>query len=363
MSQKKKTTAQSKRPRKAPSNQTGGTAWGKKAAAAISGKMQSADVKKLILLNFPYIIAFYMVEKAAWLYRYCNGDTIVDRLMVLFMNFGLAYKSYLPSFHPFDLLVGLIGAAALKAVIYFKGKNAKKYRQGEEYGSARWGNAKDMEPFIDPVFENNVLLTQTERLMMSGRPKHPKYARNKNVIVIGGSGSGKTRFFVKPNLMQMPEKVSYVCTDPKGTIIIECGKMLSDAGYKIKVLNTINFKKSMHYNPFHYIRSEKDILKLVTPLMTNTKGVGNGGDPFWEKSERLLLTALIAYLHYEAPVEEQNFATLLEMLNTMQVLEDDEEYQNPVDLLFEELAKKKPNSFAGRQYKLYKLAAGDVCSK
>ena len=246
MSQKKKTTAQSKRPRKAPSNQTGGTAWGKKVAAAISGKMQSADVKKLILLDFPYIIAFYMVEKAAWLYRHCNGDTIVDRLMVLFMNFGLAYKSYLPSVHPFDLLVGLIGAAALKAVIYFKGKNAKKYRQGEEYGSARWGNAKDIEPFIDPVFENNVLLTQTERLMMSGRPKHPKYARNKNVIVIGGSGSGKTRFFVKPNLMQMPEKVSYVCTDPKGTIIIECGKMLSDAGYKIKVLNTINFKKSVN---------------------------------------------------------------------------------------------------------------------
>ena len=209
MSQKKKTTAQSKRPRKAPSNQTGGTAWGKKVAAAISGKMQSADMKKLILLNFPYIIAFYMVEKAAWLYRHCNGDTIVDRLMVLFMNFGLAYKSYLPSVHPFDLLVGLIGAAALKAVIYFKGKNAKKYRQGEEYGSARWGNAKDIEPFIDPVFENNVLLTQTERLMMSGRPKHPKYARNKNVIVIGGSGSGKTRFFVKPNLMQMSEKVSY----------------------------------------------------------------------------------------------------------------------------------------------------------
>ena len=358
MSQKKKTTAQSKRPRKAPSNKTGGTAWGKKAAAAISGKMQSADVKKLILLNFPYIIAFYMVEKAAWLYRYCNGDTIVDRLMVLFMNFGLAYKSYLPSFHPFDLLIGLIGAAALKAVIYFKGKNAKKYRQGEEYGSARWGNAKDIEPFIDPVFENNVLLTQTERLMMSGRPKHPKYARNKNVIVIGGSGSGKTRFFVKPNLMQMPEKVSYVCTDPKGSIVVECGNALLKNGYKLKILNTINFSKSMHYNPFAYVHSEKDILKLVTTLMTNTKGDGSGGDPFWEKSERLLLTALIAYLHYEAPVEEQNFATLLEMLNTMQVLEDDEEYQNPVDLLFEELAKKKPNSFAGRQYKLYKLAAG-----
>ena len=359
MSQKKKTTAQSKRPRKAPSNQTGGTAWGKKAAAAISGKMQSADVKKLILLNFPYIIAFYMVEKAAWLYRHCNGDTIVDRLMVLFMNFGLAYKSYLPSFHPFDLLVGLIGAAALKAVIYFKGKNAKKYRQGEEYGSARWGNAKDIEPFIDPVFENNVLLTQTERLMMSGRPKHPKYARNKNVIVIGGSGSGKTRFFVKPNLMQMPEKVSYVCTDPKGTIIIECGKMLSDAGYKIKVLNTINFKKSMHYNPFHYIRSEKDILKLVNTIIANTKGDGEkSGEDFWVKAERLLYCALIGYIYYEAPEEEQNFSTLLEFINASEAREDDEEFKNPVDELFEDLEKAKPEHFAVRQYKKYKLAAG-----
>ena len=364
MSQKKKTTAQSKRPRKAPSNQTGGTAWGKKAAAAISGKMQSADMKKLILLNFPYIIAFYMVEKAAWLYRHCNGDTIVDRLMVLFMNFGLAYKSYLPSVHPFDLLVGLIGAAALKAVIYFKGKNAKKYRQGEEYGSARWGNAKDIEPFIDPVFENNVLLTQTERLMMSGRPKHPKYARNKNVIVIGGSGSGKTRFFVKPNLMQMPEKVSYVCTDPKGTIIIECGKMLSDAGYKIKVLNTINFKKSMHYNPFHYIRSEKDILKLVNTIIANTKGDGEkSGEDFWVKAERLLYCALIGYIYYEAPEEEQNFSTLLEFINASEAREDDEEFKNPVDELFEDLEKAKPEHFAVRQYKKYKLAAGVVCSK
>ena len=364
MSQKKKTTAQSKRPRKAPSNQTGGTAWGKKAAAAISGKMQSADVKKLILLNFPYIIAFYMVEKAAWLYRHCNGDTIVDRLMVLFMNFGLAYKSYLPSVHPFDLLVGLIGAAALKAVIYFKGKNAKKYRQGEEYGSARWGNAKDIEPFIDPVFENNVLLTQTERLMMSGRPKHPKYARNKNVIVIGGSGSGKTRFFVKPNLMQMPEKVSYVCTDPKGTIIIECGKMLSDAGYKIKVLNTINFKKSMHYNPFHYIRSEKDILKLVNTIIANTKGDGEkSGEDFWVKAERLLYCALIGYIYYEAPEEEQNFSTLLEFINASEAREDDEEFKNPVDELFEDLEKAKPEHFAVRQYKKYKLAAGVVCFK
>ena len=351
-------------PRKAPSNQTGGTAWGKKLAAEISRMAQAADMKKLILLNFPYIIAFYMVEKAAWLYRHCNGDSVVDRLMVLFMNFGLAYKSVLPSFHPFDLMVGLVGAAALKAVIYFKGKNAKKYRQGEEYGSARWGNQKDIEPFIDPVFENNVILTQTERLMMSGRPKHPKYARNKNVIVIGGSGSGKTRFYVKPNLMQMPQKVSYVVTDPKGTIIIECGKMLSDAGYKIKVLNTINFKKSMRYNPFHYIRSEKDILKLVNTIIANTKGDGEkSGEDFWVKAERLLYCALIGYIWYEAPEEEQNFSTLLEFINASEAREDDEEFKNPVDELFEELEQKKPEHFAVRQYKKYKLAAGVVCSK
>lgn len=352
-----KTPAQ--RPRKAPSNQTGGTAWGKKLAAEISRMAQAADMKKLILLNFPYIIAFYMVEKAAWLYRHCNGDSVVDRLMVLFMNFGLAYKSVLPSFHLFDLMVGLAGAAALKAVIYFKGKNAKKYRQGEEYGSARWGNQKDIEPFIDPVFENNVILTQTERLMMSGRPKHPKYARNKNVIVIGGSGSGKTRFYVKPNLMQMPQKVSYVLTDPKGTIIIECGKMLSDAGYKIKVLNTINFKKSMRYNPFHYIRSEKDILKLVNTIIANTKGDGEkSGEDFWIKAERLLYCALIGYIWYEAPEEEQNFSTLLEFINASEAREDDEEFKNPVDELFEELEKDKPEHFAVRQYKKYKLAAG-----
>ena len=351
-------------PRKAPSNQTGGTAWGKKLAAEFSRMMQSADMKKLILLNFPYIIAFYMVEKAAWLYRHCNGDSVVDRLMVLFMNFGLAYKSVLPSFHPFDLMVGLVGAAALKAVIYFKGKNAKKYRQGEEYGSARWGNQKDIEPFIDPVFENNVILTQTERLMMSGRPKHPKYARNKNVIVIGGSGSGKTRFYVKPNLMQMSQKVSYVLTDPKGTIIVECGKMLSDAGYKIKVLNTINFKKSMRYNPFHYIRSEKDILKLVNTIIANTKGDGEkSGEDFWIKAERLLYCALIGYIWYEAPEEEQNFSTLLEFINASEAREDDEEFKNPVDELFEELEQKKPEHFAVRQYKKYKLAAGVVCSK
>ena len=284
--------------------------------------------------------------------------------MVLFMNFGLAYKSVLPSFHPFDLMVGLVGAAALKAVIYFKGKNAKKYRQGEEYGSARWGNQKDIEPFIDPVFENNVILTQTERLMMSGRPKHPKYARNKNVIVIGGSGSGKTRFYVKPNLMQMPEKVSYVLTDPKGTIIVECGKMLSDAGYKIKVLNTINFKKSMRYNPFHYIRSEKDILKLVNTIIANTKGDGEkSGEDFWVKAERLLYCALIGYIWYEAPEEEQNFSTLLEFINASEAREDDEEFKNPVDELFDELEQKKPEHFAVRQYKKYKLAAGVVCSK
>ena len=346
-------------PRKAPSNQTGGTAWGKKLAAEISRMAQAADMKKLILLNFPYIIAFYMVEKAAWLYRHCNGDSVVDRLMVLFMNFGLAYKSVLPSFHPFDLMVGLVGAAALNAVIYFKGKNAKKYRQGEEYGSARWGNQKDIEPFIDPVFENNVILTQSERLMMSGRPKHPKYARNKNVIVIGGSGSGKTRFYVKPNLMQMPQKVSYVVTDPKGTIIIECGKMLSDAGYKIKVLNTINFKKSMRYNPFHYIRSEKDILKLVNTIIANTKGDGEkSGEDFWIKAERLLYCALIGYIWYEAPEEEQNFSTLLEFINASEAREDDETFKNAVDELFEELEQKKPEHFAVRQYKKYKLAAG-----
>ena len=357
MSQKKKTTAQSKRPRKAPSNQTGGTAWGKKVAAAISGKMQSADMKKLILLNFPYIIAFYMVEKAAWLYRHCNGDTIVDRLMVLFMNFGLAYKSYLPSVHPFDLLVGLIGAAALKAVIYFKGKNAKKYRQGEEYGSARWGNAKDIEPFIDPVFENNVLLTQTERLMMSGRPKHPKYARNKNVIVIGGSGSGKTRFFCKPNIMQLHS--SYVITDPKGSLICEVGQLLQRAKYRIAVLNTINFSKSMHYNPFAYLRTEKDILKLVNTIIVNTKGEGaQSTEDFWVKAERLYYTALIGYIHYEAPEEEKNFITLLDMINASDTREDDEDYKNPVDLLFDRLEEREPEHFAVKQYRKYKLAAG-----
>ena len=268
----------------------------------------------------------------------------------------LAFANPLPSLHPLDLLVGLCCGAGLRLAVYLRGKNAKKYRHGMEYGSARWGTPKDIEPFMAPKFADNIILTKTERLMMSNRPPDPKNARNKNVLVVGGSGSGKTRFWLKPNLLQCHS--SYVVTDPKGSIVVECGNALLKNGYKLKILNTINFKKSMHYNPFAYVHSEKDILKLVTTLMTNTKGEGSGGDPFWEKSERLLLTALIAYLHYEAPVEEQNFATLLEMLNTMQVLEDDEEYQNPVDLLFEELAKKKPNSFAGRQYKLYKLAAG-----
>ena len=268
----------------------------------------------------------------------------------------VAFANPLPSLHSLDLLVGLCYGAGLRLAVYLRGKNAKKYRHGMEYGSARWGTAKDIEPFMAPKFADNIILTKTERLMMSNRPPDPKNARNKNVLIVGGSGSGKTRFWLKPNLLQCHS--SYVVTDPKGSIVVECGNALLKNGYKLKILNTINFSKSMHYNPFSYVHSEKDILKLVTTLMTNTKGDGSGGDPFWEKSERLLLTALIAYLHYEAPKEEQNFATLLEMLNTMQVSEDDEDFQNPVDLLFEDLARKKPNSFAGRQYKLYKLAAG-----
>ena len=320
------------------------------------------ELKKLLLLNLPYLLFVYLFAKCGQAYRLAAGADASAKLLHLTSGISAAFANPLPSLHPFDLCVGLAGAVAVRLIVYSKGKNAKKYRKGEEYGSARWGTAKDIAPYIDPKFENNILLTQTERLTMTGRPKAPKTARNKNVLVIGGSGSGKTRFYVKPNLMQcFPTSdypTSFVVTDPKGSIVVECGNALLKNGYKLKILNTINFKKSMHYNPFAYVHSEKDILKLVTTLMTNTKGEGSGGDPFWEKSERLLLTALIAYLHYEAPVEEQNFATLLEMLNTMQVLEDDEEYQNPVDLLFEELAKKKPNSFAGRQYKLYKLAAG-----
>ena len=318
--------------------------------------MTTKKLTKLLALYLPYILLGLAATNFGEAWRLAEGKELGDKIMSMMGTVPLAFATPLPSLHPLDLLVGLCCGAGLRLAVYLRGKNAKKYRHGMEYGSARWGNAKDIEPFMAPKFSDNIILTKTERLMMSNRPPDPKNARNKNVLVVGGSGSGKTRFWLKPNLLQCHS--SYVVTDPKGTIVLECGQAMLKNGYKVKVLNTINFKKSMHYNPFAYVHSEKDILKLVTTLMTNTKGEGSGGDPFWEKSERLLLTALIAYLHYEAPVEEQNFATLLEMLNTMQVLEDDEEYQNPVDLLFEELAKKKPNSFAGRQYKLYKLAAG-----
>ena len=318
--------------------------------------MTTKKLTKLLALYLPYILLGLATTNFGEAWRLAEGKELGDKIMSMMGTIPLAFANPLPSLHPLDLLVGLCCGAGLRLAVYLRGKNAKKYRHGMEYGSARWGTTKDIEPFMAPKFADNIILTKTERLMMSNRPPDPKNARNKNVLVVGGSGSGKTRFWLKPNLLQCHS--SYVVTDPKGSIVVECGNVLLKNGYKVRILNTINFKKSMHYNPFAYVHSEKDILKLVTTLMTNTKGEGAGGDPFWEKSERLLLTALIAYLHYEAPVEEQNFATLLEMLNTMQVLEDDEEYQNPVDLLFEELAKKKPNSFAGRQYKLYKLAAG-----
>ena len=318
--------------------------------------MTTKKLTKLLALYLPYLLLGLVATNLGEAWRLAEGKELGEHIMSMMGTFPVAFANPLPSLHPLDLLVGLCCGAGLRLAVYLRGKNAKKYRHGIEYGSARWGTAKDIEPFMAPKFADNIILTKTERLMMSNRPPDPKNARNKNVLVVGGSGSGKTRFWLKPNLLQCHS--SYVVTDPKGTIVLECGNAMLKNGYKVRILNTINFKKSMHYNPFAYVHSEKDILKLVTTLMTNTKGEGSGGDPFWEKSERLLLTALIAYLHYEAPVEEQNFATLLEMLNTMQVLEDDEEYQNPVDLLFEELAKKKPNSFAGRQYKLYKLAAG-----
>ena len=318
--------------------------------------MTTKKLTKLLALYLPYILLGLVATNLGEAWRLAEGKELGDKIMSMMGTVPLVFANPLPSLHPLDLLVGLCCGAGLRLAVYLKSKNSKKYRHGMEYGSARWGGPKDIEPFMAPKFEDNIILTKTERLMMSNRPPDPKNARNKNVLVLGGSGSGKTRFWLKPNLLQCHS--SYVITDPKGSIVVECGNALLQKGYKLKIFNTINFSKSMRYNPMAYIHSEKDILKLVTALMTNTKGEGSGGDPFWEKSERLLLTALIAYLHYEAPVEEQNFATLLEMLNTMQVLEDDEEYQNPVDLLFEELAKKKPNSFAGRQYKLYKLAAG-----
>ena len=318
--------------------------------------MTTKKLTKLLALYLPYILLGLVATNIGEAWRLAEGKELGDKIMAMMGTVPVAFANPLPSLHPLDLLVGLCCGAGLRLAVYLRGKNAKKYRHGMEYGSARWGTAKDIEPFMAPKFADNIILTKTERLMMSNRPPDPKNARNKNVLIVGGSGSGKTRFWLKPNLLQCHS--SYVVTDPKGSIVVECGNALLKNGYKLKILNTINFSKSMHYNPFSYVHSEKDILKLVTTLMTNTKGDGSGGDPFWEKSERLLLTALIAYLHYEAPKEEQNFATLLEMLNTMQVSEDDEDFQNPVDLLFEDLARKKPNSFAGRQYKLYKLAAG-----
>ena len=325
----------------------------------IREKMQNIPMKRVVILSIPYLIIFYLADKCFWLYRHCIGDSMIEKIGVMLMNFQLVFTNWLPSFHMQDLLGGLVTAFIFRLILYYKAKNAKKFRHGEEYGSARWGNRKDIEPFVDPIFENNIILTETERLTMNSRPKAPKYARNKNVIVIGGSGSGKTRFYVKPNLMQMTDHVSYVVTDPKGTIIVECGKMLVNGGYRIKVLNTINFKKSMHYNPFHYIRSEKDILKLVNTIIANTKGEGEKStEDFWIKAERLLYSALIGYIWYEAPEEEQNFSTLLEFINASETREDDEEFKNAVDELFEELEAENPEHFAVRQYRKYKLAAG-----
>lgn len=325
----------------------------------IREKMQNIQMKRVVILSIPYLIIFYLADKCFWLYRHCIGDSMIEKIGVMLMNFQLAFTNWLPSFHMQDLLGGLVTALIFRLILYYKAKNAKKFRHGEEYGSARWGNRKDIEPFVDPIFENNIILTETERLTLNSRPKQPKYARNKNVIVIGSSGSGKTRFYLKPQLMQMTPNVSYVCTDPKGTIIVECGKMLVNGGYRIKVLNTINFKKSMHYNPFHYIRSEKDILKLVNTIIANTKGEGEKStEDFWVKAERLLYSALIGYIWYEAPEEEQNFSTLLEFINASETREDDEEFKNAVDELFEELEAENPEHFAVRQYQKYKLAAG-----
>ena len=323
----------------------------------LKAKTAGVDKKKLILMNLPYILVGYFCDKIAWLWRVSPGSNASDKMMAAMNGLNDLFSNPLPSFFPKDLLIGAGCSAALRLAVYFKAKNAKKFRRGVEYGSARWGNAKDIEPYVDPVFENNVILTETERLMMSGRPKQPKYARNKNILVIGGSGSGKTRFFVKPNLMQMHS--SYVVTDPKGTVLVECGKMLLKNGYKVKVLNTINFKKSMHYNPFAYIRSEKDILKLVNTIILNTKGEGQQAtEDFWVKAEKLYYTALIGYIWYECVEEEQNFTTLLDMINASEAREDDEEFKNPVDLMFDELEEREPDHFAVKQYKKYKLAAG-----
>ena len=314
------------------------------------------NTKRLVLLNLPYVLMGLYATNLGLAWRLAVGADFSEKMMSLMGVLPEALGRIVPSFHPLDLAVGLCCGVGLRLAVYLKGKSAKKYRHGSEYGSARWGTAKDIEPYVAPKFEDNIILTQTERLTMSSRPKDPKTARNKNVLIVGGSGSGKTRFWITPNLLQMHS--SYVLTDPKGTTVLEVGNAFLKKGYRIKIFNTINFKKSMRYNPFHYIHSEKDILKLVTTLMTNTRGEGKGGDPFWDKAEKLLLTSLIAYIHYEAPAEEQNFATLLEFLNIMEVREDDEEFQNPVDLMFEDLAKQKPDHFAVRQYRLYKLAAG-----
>jgi Type IV secretory pathway, VirD4 components len=316
----------------------------------------NSKAKKLIILNVPYLFIGLMATKLGLAWRLAEGADFAQKIMHLMGSMGLAFETIVPSFHPFDLLIGLAVGAAIRTIVYVKGKNAKKYRKNAEYGTARWGNSEDIRPYADPVFQNNVILTQTERLTMNNRPKDPKTARNKNVLIIGGSGSGKTRFWLKPNLMQCHS--SYVVTDPKGSIVVECGKLLLKEGYRIKILNTINFAKSMRYNPFAYIHSEKDVLKLVTTLISNTKGEGKGGDDFWLKAETLLYTALIGYIHYEAPEDEQNFSTLVEMVNSMETREDDESFKNPVDVLFDELAKEKPTHFALRQYLKYKLAAG-----
>ena len=328
--------------------------------------MKQVNIKKIIIPNIPYFLIGLYATKLGEAWRLAEGADASEKLLHIMDGLAAAFQSALPSFQPVDLLIGLLCGAALRLAVYLKGKNAKKYRHGMEYGTARWGTAADIQPYMDPVFENNVILTQTESLTMNNRPKDPKTARNKNVLIIGGSGSGKTRFWLKPNLMQCTSKTyptSYVVTDPKGTIVLECGKLLRRNGYRIKILNTINFKKSHHYNPFAYIHSEKDTLKLVTALIANTSNGQKGGDEFWTKAETLLYTALIGYLHYEAPEEEQNFATLVTLINSMEVREDDEEFKNPVDLMFEELAQQKPDHFAVRQYAKYRLAAGDICSK
>ena len=324
------------------------------------------EIKKQIILHLPYLAFIYLFGKVGQAFRLAQGADISAKLLHIGQGFSAAFASAAPSFHPTDLLIGLAAAVIIRLAVYIKGKNAKKFRKNLEYGSARWGTAEDIKPYVDPAFENNIILTQTERLTMNSRPKDPKTARNKNVLIVGGSGSGKTRFWLKPNLLQCTSKTyptSFVVTDPKGDIVVSCGHALQKNGYQIKILNSLNFKKSMHYNPFAYIHSEKDILKLVTTLIANTKGEGKAGDDFWVKAETLLYTALIGYIHYEAPVEEQNFSTLIEFINAMEVREDDEDFKNPVDLMFEELKKRKPDHFAVKQYRKYKLAAGVVCSK